>query len=243
MFNEANSISPANSRRTAVFTVTLAVFTALLVYKFDVLIVLAAVLAVGLLTFLFANTEMATLLVIFVLYTNLAVVVARYHNVPAPVAASVFLLLGIPLTNHLLMRRQPILTNRILWIMLVQLVVMAISAFFSDYPGPAAERIFVYVVEGILLYFLVLNTVRSQGMLRKAVWTLVMAGSLLGSLSILQQVVGSRHGFGGLAQSKESHINTGATGWGGLGASAGRSLGHMTCSIMHSHNSPNSTSW
>ena len=74
-----------------------------------------------------------------------------------------------------------------------------------------------YLAEGVVLYFLILNTVRNQAMLRKAVWTLVMAGILMGSLSILQTFVGSRKNLGGFAQTKNSKIGTGSTGWNGKG--------------------------
>ena len=218
MSNQANSISLANPKRAAIFGVAVAIFTALIVYKLDVVVTLAAVLAVGVLALIFANTEVATLLVIFVLYTNLAVVLAKYHNVPTAIAGSVFLVLAIPLTNYLLMRREPILVNRIFWLMLALLVTMSVSAFFSAYSWLAMGRIVVYLAEGVILYFLILNTVRTQDMLRKAVWTLVMAGCLMGSLSILQDISGSHKNFGGFAQTKDSRIGTGTTGWNGKGA-------------------------
>jgi putative inorganic carbon (HCO3(-)) transporter len=217
MSNQETIISLANPKRAAIFGVAVAIFTALIVYKLDVVATLAAVLAIGVLALIFANTEVATLLVIFVLYTNMAVVLAKYHNVPTAIAGSVFLVLAIPLTNYLLMRRQPVLINRIFWLMLAQLVAMSISAFFSEYSWQAMGRIVVYLAEGVVLYFLILNTVRNQEMLRKAVWTLVVAGTLMGSLSILQNFVGSHKNFGGFAQTKNSKIGTGATGWNGKG--------------------------
>ena len=217
MSNQENIISLANPKRAAIFGVAVAIFTALIVYKLDVVVTLAAVLAVGILALIFANTEVATLLVIFVLYTNMAVVLAKYHNVPTAIAGSVFLVLAIPLTNYLLMRREQVLINRIFWLMLAQLVAMSISAFFSEYSWAAMGRIVVYLAEGVVLYFLILNTVRNQAMLRKAVWTLVIAGILMGSLSILQTFVGSHKNLGGFAQTKNSKIGTGATGWNGKG--------------------------
>ena len=105
MFNEASSTFFSTPKRTALFVATLALFTGLIVYKFDVVAVLAAVLAAVAMALIFANTEIATLTVIFVLYTNLAVVLTKFHNVPQPVAGAVFLLLAIPLTNILLIRR------------------------------------------------------------------------------------------------------------------------------------------
>ena len=63
MSNQENIISLANPKRAAIFGVAVAIFTALIVYKLDVVVTLAAVLAVGILALIFANTEVATLLV------------------------------------------------------------------------------------------------------------------------------------------------------------------------------------
>ena len=133
-------------------------------------------------------------------------VLAKYHNVPTAIAANL-IVLAIPLTDYLLMRREQVLINRIFWLMLAQLVAMSISAFFSEYSWAAMGRIVVYLAEEVVLYFLILNTVRNQAMLRKAVWTLVMAGILMGSLSILQTFVGSHKNLGGFAQTKLENWN------------------------------------
>ena len=49
MSNRENIISLANPKRAAIFGVAVAIFTALIVYKLDVVVTLAAVLAVGIL--------------------------------------------------------------------------------------------------------------------------------------------------------------------------------------------------
>jgi O-antigen ligase len=92
---------------------------------------------------------------------------------------------------------------------------MIVSAFFSEYLWPALGRTLVYLSEGVILYFLILNTVRTEAMLRKAVWTLVLAGVLMGTLSLLQQVSGSLKTFGGLAQIHVDRIEGDTTNWSG----------------------------
>lgn len=217
MFNQTDtgSFSLAHPKRTSVMVVLFALCTAALTYKFDVVPVLLVVLGIGLLALVFANTEFATLVVIFVLYTNFAVVLSKYHGVPGPIAASFFLLLGIPLTSYLLMRRQPIVINGVFWLMLAQLGIMLASTFFAADPRDALSYIFVYLTEGIVLYFLILNTVRTQAMLRKAIWTLILAGCVMGTFSLVQGITGSKQSFGGFAQVKDSRIGTGQTAWGG----------------------------
>ena len=124
-----------------------------------------------------------------------------------------------------MLKREPIVVNRVFWLMLVQLVVMSISAFFSEYGGQAVVRTLTYVAEGLVLYFLILNTVRTEDMLRKAVWTLVMAGCFMGSLSLLQQVSGSGKTFGGLAQLHTDRIETGPRAAMVKAAESGRAAG------------------
>ncbi len=167
----------------------------------------------GVLILMLANPEAATLIVLFVLYSNLAVVAARFHNVPQIMAVSFFVLLGIPFSYYVVLRRQNIIINIVFFLMLVAYFpVLLASAGFSRDPAQSTERVTGYVVEGLVLYFLVLNTVRTRTALRKAIWTLVLSGVLMGSLSLYQK--GTHRfdrDFGGLAQVEVEAITTGGT--------------------------------
>jgi hypothetical protein len=193
--------------RLAVFLLP-AVAVWLVVRKFDVTFVLGAVLALGMGAVMFAKPEAATLATLFVMYANLSVVAIYYHGVPQPLAASFFMLLGIPLSSYLIIQRQMLLTNRALFWMLAYFAVMLASAIFSKDPAQSVERVTGFFLEGIVLYFLIFNTVRTPAVLRKATWTIIAAGVLMGSLSLYQSATGAYNdSFGGMAQISNGTVN------------------------------------
>ena len=136
---------------------------------------------------------------VFLLYTNLPVLVRQGFGLPTPVAGFQFLLLLPPLV-HLRIRRERLKANLVLLLMLLYLAVQLASSLRVQQLQIAAGYIGTYVVEGIVLYWLVLNAIHRLSSIRRVIWTLLAAGALLGGLSTLQAVSGWTHEFGGLAQ-------------------------------------------
>ena len=217
-FNDANANLFRPSRPMAA-RLALIVLGILLVggsvFVTGITMALVAALALGVLALMVAGPEVATMIVVFALYTNLAPVLTRYHRVPEIVAASFFLLLGIPLVIYVLVRKELVITNRVLYVMLAFSGTMLISTFFSQYPIESLIRTARYLLEGVILYFLVLNTVRTQATLRKVIWVVILAGAFLSALSCYQGLTGNYTStFGGLAQPSGT-VGTGEEGWGG----------------------------
>ena len=145
--------------------------------------------------------EMATLAVVFVVYSNLTVVAVKSSQLSEWVAALGALPLSLPLVSYLLLRRERIKAGRPLVLMLAFLLCLLLSSFFVKDPNLAAERIVTYLTEGLLLYFLVFNVIRSLTTLRRVMWVLVLGAAFLGSLSLYQAGTGAYdQQFGGLAQ-------------------------------------------
>ncbi len=180
------------------------------------LLALGVVLAFGLATALMAWPNLATLTVVFVLYSNAAVVAVRFHGLPFSLGAALPLLLTVPLTYYLVVRRERLVVNRILWLFVALLVAQLIASMFSLDPARSLGRVFSFVVEGLALYFLVINVVRTPAMLRRVTWTLLGAGAFLGGLSVCQQVTRTYHNnYGGFAQMSNTAFKTGQTEVGG----------------------------
>jgi putative inorganic carbon (HCO3(-)) transporter len=172
-------------------------------------------LALCLLGVMLFKPDAATLVVIVALYTNLGPVLTKNHNVPQIVAGSFSLLLGIPLVIYLVVRKERIITNRVVYAMLAFAAVMVISTFFSEYPVESLLSTCRYLLEGVLLYFLVLNTVRTQATLRKVIWAIIFAGTFLSVLACYQALTGNTtNTFGGFAL-PSGVVGTGEQGWGG----------------------------
>jgi O-antigen ligase len=164
------------------------------------LVFLAGLALLGLIWMVALKPETATLLVIFILYSNAAAVAVQFHGVPGIAAQGVSALLIAPLAHAVLVRRQPIvITPALLW-MAAFLVAQLLSAFASKFAQSAAADVQAFVAEGFVLYLLVTNVVRTPGTLARVTWVLLAAGAALGSLSIIQQLTGNASNFFGFAQ-------------------------------------------
>lgn len=174
---------------------------ALLVATLDVLPVLALLLMLCAGVLLLLHPAWAAPIVVLLVYTNVPVLATRTLGVPALVASAFVLLLGLPLLHYVLVRREPLKYDATLLVMLAFLGVMIAASIHAKGPDEAIEYIKTYVTEGVILYWLIINTVRNKGALMRVIWTLLGAGALLGALTTYQVVTGSYdQEFGGLAQ-------------------------------------------
>lgn len=145
--------------------------------------------------------ETATVAFAALLYANAAALAGRATGASQAVGGALFGLLALPVVGALWLRRQPARFDTV-WIwMLAFLGATVVSTFAARDPALAGQWIGTFVVEGLLLYWLVLNAVRSLATLRKVVWALVLTAAVLATLSIFQEATGRRaQQFGGLAQ-------------------------------------------
>ena len=145
--------------------------------------------------------ELGTLLAFLALYSNAPAVAVRFHGSPKAVALFFLPLFGVPLLYYVLHRRENLILDQTFRLMLAFLLATTVSACFAQSLGIALEWILTFAVEGLVLYFLITNVVRSLPTLRRVVAVLLITSALLGGLSLLQE---SSHAysnqFGGFAQ-------------------------------------------
>lgn len=174
---------------------------------------LLAIGAIGAAVLLFAmsvNPDMSTLAVIFILYSNAAVVAVRYHGVPFVVGAGVPGLLIIPLGYYLVFRREKLVIDRVVVLMVLFLIVQLIGTIFARDFGEALSWVINYALEGLGIYFLLVNTIRSTNTLRLAIWAVVIAGFIMGALTFYQQVTQTYdREYAGFAQVSNAAFETG----------------------------------
>lgn len=155
------------------------------------------------------NPDQAALVVFFILYANLTVLVTR-RGAPSQVAGSFFLLLGVPLFYRLIARRERLIITPVILLMVGYLAVLLLSAAASDRPELTFKRIQDYALEGLMLYFLVINVVRDRAMLQRTLWVVVLAGALMGGVTFYQGVTRSYdNDFGGFAQVTRASVSVG----------------------------------
>jgi len=120
------------------------------------------------------------------------------------------LLLGIPLFNYLINRKENFVGAIPFFLMAVYFGLALLSAIFTDVSRHSIEWLITFALEGMILYFLIINTIRTSDVLRKAIWTILIAGSLMGGVSMYQEFTRSYdNDFGGWAIVKESEIEVG----------------------------------
>jgi len=131
---------------------------------------------------------MLTLAVFFLLYSNTIAVAIQYHHVPYIVGGLLIGLLLIPLVKIIVIDREKVIINRTLLLMLIFVAIQAIGGVFASRPDIAMDKVITFLLEGVVLYFLVLNTVRTPRMLRYAIWAVVTAGLFMGAISFYQEL-------------------------------------------------------
>ena len=156
------------------------------------------------------NFDLITLFVLFMIYSNAAVVAVKFHNVPAIAGQAVILLAGVPLAGHLLLRGERIVLGPAFpWVMGFGLVQFC-GALAARRPELAWEGFFTFLAEGILLYLLFSNLIRTPGMLKAGIWSLLVAGCVMGGVPLFQQLTGTfENEYGGFAQAGEPGFGTG----------------------------------
>ena len=167
----------------------------------DPLLAEGAVFAALVLLCLVKWPDIATILVIFFIYTNMGPVAIRYYAIPSFVATAFPLILIIPLVWHIFWRREKLVITTVLQLILALGVIYTVGAAFSSDIILSLPQLTEFVVEGLLLYFLITNVIRTPLMLKRVVWVLLISGAFIGGLSLYQQVTKTYdNNYGGFAQ-------------------------------------------
>ncbi|MFZ6004410.1 MAG: O-antigen ligase family protein [Actinomycetota bacterium] len=173
-------------------------------------IVVLGLLAVALTAAALWRPDVATITFFFVMFANLLAVATQFHGAPSIAAGGFVLILGIPLLHHLVISREPVVVTPAVPLILCYLLAMIVAAAASSSVTEAARPIGDFVLEGLLIFLLVINVVRSASVLRHIIWAIVLAAALMGSLSLVQEAAGAYdNDFGGLAQVTDQGFKVG----------------------------------
>jgi hypothetical protein len=173
------------------------------------LLIAGAVVALAFLATFIRWPEAGTLTAIFLLYTNIAVLAMRPPvgddgaSGPRTVVAltALWAIMGGTLAYQVLVRKQTLLIDRGFMLMLAFLAAVLASALFARDPQLIGKYIADYLIEGVALYFLVINVIRDYATLRRVTWVLLLAGALMSSFSVLQKLTHTEDNtYGGFAQ-------------------------------------------
>ena len=153
-----------------------------------------------------------TLVVMAVIYSNAAVIAVQFHHVPLIIGAAVHGLLFIPLASYLIFRRQKFVATAALVPIIVFHLIQIFSTLFSKDIGIAFQNWIGYLTEGLFLYFIITNVVRTLATLQRVVWALLIVGGLIGALGFYQLMTETYNSnYGGFAQVSNAAFDTGET--------------------------------
>jgi putative inorganic carbon (HCO3(-)) transporter len=127
----------------------------------------------------------------FAIYLNVPGVLVVDHGAPQLAGAAVIALLVIPATLQLF-RGQALIATTPFFLLLLLLAVNVVSTALSEHPGVAYDKTITLALEGVLLYLLVVNVVRTPADLRVMIWAVVAAAALLGALTLAHLLSGNR---------------------------------------------------
>lgn len=208
MDTTANQAEKAPGNATLKKVLAMALWVALLILlgivlqKLGLKMLLVGIGAVVLIALSLRKPDIATYSVLFIIYGNFVAVAHQFYGVPRLASGAVILLLAIPMFHHAIVRGEGVVIDRHLILFLFLIAVMLASAIFAAKDIPLAlRRISEFLLEGLLLYFLIVNVVRNMRILRHAVWALLLAGTFMGGLTLFQNVTGTlNNNYGGFAQ-------------------------------------------
>ena len=142
-----------------------------------------------------------------VLILNLPAIAVQYYGVPSIVAGGASSILFVPVAATVLRGRPLLVRTAALPWMFVYLLALIVSTIASTATSEATANTIVFVEEGAILYLLLTSAIRTEVDVRRVIWTVVLAGGLLGAISVSQE---ARHAYGdnyfGLAQTQTGAI-------------------------------------
>lgn len=164
------------------------------------LMMLLGIAAFAIAVAVFLQPELATAVVMFLMYANVAVVAVKFHEAPTALAMAIPLLLVIPAARNVFgSGRGLLIPPATAWIVLF-VSVQLLGAMFAPRADAALMKVAASIFEGGLLFVLVVNAVRTPSSLRRAVTALLGAGALMGAIVAYQQITGTYdneyYGFG-----------------------------------------------
>lgn len=200
--------------RHALFTLFFlaAGFVVAFVIQRSLIVGFGSIVLLGLVAFMLRWPQAGTMFVLFVVYSNLAVAVLHFRSgaqasgpmdsgMKSVLLGSVGLVLLVPLFYYLIVRRDSIIVDKTLRYIVIFLIAMLAASVFARDEFVAGEKIIDFLIEGLILYLLIINVVRDWKTLRPVIWTVLMAGVFMGSLTIFQEATHTiKNDYWGLAQ-------------------------------------------
>ncbi len=143
------------------------------------------------------------------LYANVGTIAVNRYGLPALVALGIPMLIAMPL----LRRHLPVLPDRRHWPhavpwLVLYLVAMTVSSLQALDRDAATAELVTFVIEGLVVYVLVVLVVTTPARLRLVLWVLLATGAVVAGLAVVQTVTGRYDmEFFGLAETSKAELS------------------------------------
>jgi putative inorganic carbon (HCO3(-)) transporter len=165
-----------------------------------------AVLGLAVVLITIRKPQIGLLVLVFIAYTRLSNVLVDYHHLPSVMKFFIPFLAGIIALRWLVYRDEPRGWQVAFVVMAIYGFVNGISTLYAPNPTLARGEFMEFIKDTMMVIIIVL--LLNKGVtLRQVVWTLLLAGIFLGSLTTYQQLTGSfDNNFGGFANAEVRNI-------------------------------------
>jgi hypothetical protein len=173
---------------------------------FEPLLTLAA-LAVGVTALaMVAKPNAAVYVVVALIYLNVPALAVKLYGLPRNAAALVPLLLAFPVAVALVRGRR-LRLDATLMMLLGLLGVEVVATMLSAHKELALDNTITFVVEGIVVYFLLVHAVTDAATLRRAAWVVLGAAAALSAVPLFQAITGAwTDSLGGFGQINAGYL-------------------------------------
>jgi putative inorganic carbon (HCO3(-)) transporter len=149
---------------------------------------------------------------VLILLTNTATVLVRFHGMPYILAGFIPLLLVIPSIEYIVFQKQKIVFTSILFWIICFFLAQILGTLVAKDISEAFEILYTFVLEGILIYFLLVNAIRTQKDLNHAILAVLLSAIVLAAFPIYQQITETFDNYYyGYAQVEGRGFSTGET--------------------------------
>jgi hypothetical protein len=175
--------------------------SAFLTIKLGTLLPVAVGTGLLLLAAVLARPDVGSLVFVALAYSNGIALIGAKIGDASIIAAGFSGILCIPIFVHVFVKREPWIIDYPFLLMILFGGATLLSSMMAKDVDRALAWVMTFVTEGLLLYFLLMNAIRSLRSLRAVASVLVLVGAALGSFAIYQELTGQYdQQFGGLMQ-------------------------------------------
>lgn len=176
---------------------------------FSPVLAFAGIAGIAALYLSITHLEWGMVLLVFMTWTRFTDVVVKYHGVPSVTKMFVPMLMGLILVRWLIYKEKPTGWRPTAIMLALYVLVGALGLLYAEtyWRMNAALSI---IVKDVLIAIVIVILLKNAVIWRRAVWALVLSGTLLGTIAVIQYITSDfTNNFWGFGQAQSLGLITG----------------------------------